>query len=353
MEVETTDSSSRDLAAPLLAWYAANARDLPWRSPPGTGVAPDPFRVWLAEIMLQQTTVRAVIPRYRAFLARWPTVAALAAAREEEVMAAWAGLGYYARARALLAAAREVAARGGFPATEATLARLPGIGPYTAAAIAAIAFGERTAAVDGNVARVAARWFGLPHPPPRLQDVSRERLMPHVPMHAPGDFAQALMDLGSLVCVPRTPRCDLCPVARGCSARAAGLERALPVRPPRRPRPRRSGVAWWIEAGGGVALVQRPPRGLLAGMFALPGSDWSEASHEVPLPFPGPWRHAAEVVRHGFTHFELALRVAAIRLPERPSLPFAVTWVPPDRIAGLPTVFARAAEVGRRLLEEG
>ncbi|MFQ3665735.1 MAG: A/G-specific adenine glycosylase [Sphingomonadaceae bacterium] len=330
----------------LLAWYGGHARALPWRLPPGSEAAPDPYRVWLSEVMLQQTTVEAVLPHFARFLARWPDVAALAAAPEADVMAAWAGLGYYSRARNLLAAARILAAEG-FPADAAGWQRLPGVGPYTAAAIAAIAFGDPVPVVDTNVERVTARVFAIADPPPRRRLSVAQALRPHVPPDRPGDFAQALMDLGATVCTPRAPFCLACPLAPACVAHGTARTAELPVAAPRRPRPLRHGTAWWIEVAEDVALVRRPPRGLLGGMLALPGSEWT--GERLPaLPFPGDWQLAPAPVRHGFTHFELVLHVAAIRLPKRPDLPDAL-WMNRDSISGLPTLFAKAVAVAREL----
>ncbi|MFQ3596546.1 MAG: NUDIX domain-containing protein, partial [Sphingomonadaceae bacterium] len=223
------------------------------------------------------------------------------------------GLGYYSRARNLLAAARILAAEG-FPADAAGWQRLPGVGPYTAAAIAAIAFGDPVPVVDTNVERVAARLFAIADPPPRRRLSVAQALRPHVPPDRPGDFAQALMDLGATVCTPRTPFCMECPLAPACVAHHTGRTAELPAAAPRRPRPLRHGTAWWIEVAEDVALVRRPPRGLLGGMLALPGSEWT--GERLPaLPFPGDWQLAPAPVRHGFTHFELVLHVAAIRLP--------------------------------------
>ena len=336
------------LAARLLAWYDAHARTLAWRVPPGDVRPADPYRVWLAEVMLQQTTVAAAGAYFEAFTQRWPTVEALAAAPDEAVMAAWAGLGDYARARNLLAAARAVAAGGGaFPRTAAELRRLPGVGAYTAAAVAAIAFGAREAVVDTNVMRVVARLSGDDAPPPALRDRAEAWLRPHVPAGRPGDFAQALMDLGATICTPRAPACLACPLRAGCAAHAQGRADALPSRAPRRVRPLRRGTLWWIESEGDVALTRRPPRGLLGGLLALPGTAWEDGL-AWRLPFPGRWQRCPTPVRHGFTHFALELEVAAIRLgrPARPARleDAALIWLPRAEIegAGLPTLYARA-----------
>ncbi|QXQ07906.1 A/G-specific adenine glycosylase [Sphingosinicellaceae bacterium] len=328
----------------LLGWYDAHARTLPWRSPPGTPSA-DPYRIWLSEVMLQQTTVAAVIPYFEAFTTRWPTVAALAAAEDGDVMQAWAGLGYYARARNLLACARAVTALGGFPTTEANLRTLPGIGAYTAAAVASIAFGEAAVVVDGNIERVMSRLFAVSTPIPAARPELRAHAAALTPTHQPGDHAQALMDLGATVCTPRSPRCDACPVARWCDARASGDPARFPVRAPKRIRPVRFGTAFRLEARGHVLLVRRPPRGLLGGMLALPTSAWTPAPVDwrTEAPVPADWTLRPTVVRHVFSHFELRLSVVAASLAARTHLPGE--WWPADRLdeAGLPTLFAKAS----------
>ena len=326
----------------LLGWYDAHARALPWRSPPGTP-APDPYRVWLSEVMLQQTGTLVVSRYFARFVALWPTVGSLAAAPDADVLREWAGLGYYARARNLIACARAVVAEHGgrFPETAATLRTLPGIGDYTAAAIAAIAFGEAAVVVDGNVERVVARLFAVATALPAAKPVLRACAARLTPMTRPGDHAQAMMDLGATICTPRRPACPRCPVAAGCLARAEGDPARYPVRVRRAPKPVRHGVAWWIEAAAHVLLVRRPASGLLGGMLGLPTSDWGAAATPAP-PLAGDWQ-AAGHVRHVFTHFELHLDVRALRLPVRPAL--AGDWVPVANIAdaGLPTLFTRAA----------
>jgi A/G-specific adenine glycosylase len=345
MAVDTQSSTSAN--SRLLAWYDAGARDLPWRAPPGAD-RPDPYRVWLSEIMLQQTTVAAAGPYFARFLAQWPTVDALAAADEADVLREWAGLGYYARARNLCAAARVVAAAGGFPETAAGLRALPGVGPYTAAAIAAIAFGEPAVVIDANIERVTSRLFALPDALPAGRPRLEAALKPLVPADRPGDFAQALMDLGATICTPRAPRCLLCPISADCQARAAGTPEAFPVKPAKRPRPTKQGTAWWIAHGEDVALVRRPPRGLYGGMLALPSSDWAVGA-SPEFPFAADWLLALEAVRHGFTHFELELRVGAVLVPHRLNSLAGqpLHWTPRAAVAtaGLPTLFARAAEV--------
>lgn len=336
------DASAATITLPLLAWYDRHARALPWRSPPGSA-APDPYRVWLSEVMLQQTTVAAVIPYFERFTTRWPTVHDLAAASEADVMAAWAGLGYYSRARNLVAAARAVAALGAFPTSEAELRRLPGLGAYTAAAVAAIAFGEPAAVLDANVERVVSRLFAVDVPLPGARTVLRQRVGTLTPSDRPGDFAQAMMDLGSGVCTPRAPKCLLCPIAEPCAARAAGEQERFPVKAPKRARPQRTGTAWWIERRGEVLLVTRAPRGMLGGMRALPSDGWSaRADGDGAPPVVADWRNAGSV-RHGFTHFDLELVVKAASVEDTA---MDGEWWPLGRLAeaGLPTLFARAAE---------
>ena len=326
----------------LLAWYDAHARALPWRSPPGAARA-DPYRVWLSEIMLQQTTVAAVVPYFERFTRLWPDVAALAAATDADVMREWAGLGYYARARNLIAAARAVVARGGFPGDEAGLRALPGVGAYTAAAIASIAFGHAAVVVDGNIERVMARLFAVETPLP----VARPALYAHAatltPAHRPGDHAQALMDLGSRLCTPRNPDCAGCPLVPWCAAAVSGDPARFPVRLPKQARPVRYGTAFWLESAGAVLLVRRPASGLLGGMLALPTGPWGEdVDPFAGAPVSGDWQLLPGQVRHVFTHFELRLRVARLDHPMREP---EGEWTPRNAVAraGLPTLFAKAA----------
>ncbi len=343
-----------DTASRLLNWYGQNARDLPWRHPPGQPLPADPdwpYRVWLSEIMLQQTTVAAVQGYFAAFTARWPNVAALAAADDADVMQAWAGLGYYARARNLLACARAVIADHGgrFPRDEATLRALPGIGDYTAAAVAAFAFGNHAIVIDGNVERVITRLRCIDTPLPAARADIRKALETLTPAAA-GDFAQGLMDLAGRICSPREPRCPLCPLHADCRAAASGDPTRWPVKPPKRPRPTRHGTAWWIEAEGQVLTIVRPAKGLLGGMRALPSSDWHDGDTAPAPPLAGGWSGGwtgVGAVNHGFTHFELVLRVEAIRLPAKPGL--AGQWLNVDDIerAGLPTLFLKAATLAR------
>ena len=318
-------------ATRLLAHYDRHARALPWRSPPGSPPQ-NPYLVWLSEVMLQQTSVATVKPRFRRFVERWPTVEALAAAPDEDVLHEWAGLGYYARARNLIACAREVARRGGFPRTEAELRELPGIGAYTAAAIAAIAFGGRATAIDTNVARVMARYHGIERPLAECRDKIRRLAEAMTPARRPGDYTQALMDLGATICRPKNAACHICPMAEECVARRSGSPERFPAAKAKRERPHRHGIAWWIERDGAVWLVRRPAKGMLGGMAALPGPEWSDEPATVP---------SLTTVGHGFTHFALDLHVVARAEPAGEGW-----WQPLDQLAqaGLPTLYRKAVE---------
>lgn len=314
----------------LLEYYDRHRRALPWRT-----AKPDPYAVWLSEVMLQQTTVATVIPRFRRFLERWPTVEALAAASDADVLGEWAGLGYYARARNLIACARTVTAQGAFPSSEAELRKLPGLGAYTAAAIAAIAFGEAATVIDTNVERVIARLFAIARPVAEARAEIRRAAETLTPSERAGDHAQAMMDLGATICRPKKPRCLACPLAGECLAFASGDPERFPAAKAKKARPHRHGVAYWIERGGAVWLVRRPAKGLLGGMAALPGPEWSD---------PHQGEQAIATIHHGFTHFTLDLH-----LVEREEPIGEGWWHPLDRIAeaGLPTLYARAAEAGR------
>jgi A/G-specific adenine glycosylase len=341
-------------AAALLAWYDRHRRRLPWRAEPGETA--DPYRVWLSEIMLQQTTVTAVIPYYESFLTRFPTVAALAAAAEGDVMAAWAGLGYYARARNLHECAKTVAAAGGFPRETAALRALPGIGPYTAAAIAAIAFGVPAVPVDGNVERVAARLFAIEAPLPGARSAiaaAAETLGDDPAARArASDFAQALFDLGATICTPTAPTCALCPWRADCAGHRRGIAAGLPRRAPKSARPLRHGVHFWLaDRHGRVLLRRRPSHGLLGGMTELPGTPWRAESWTAPewmahAPMPATWRPAGEV-RHGFTHFELriALLAAEVAAIEAEGFLREITAL---RAEALPSVMRKCVALGLR-----
>ena len=339
-------------SADLLAWYDRHCRPLPWRARPGATA--DPYRVWLSEIMLQQTTVVTVVPYYERFLARFPDVATLAAAPEEAVLLAWAGLGYYARARNLHACARTVAARGGFPRDLEGLRALPGIGPYTAAAVAAIAFGAPVVPVDGNVERVAARLFAIDAPLPGAKATiaaAAVRLGADAVARArPGDFAQALFDLGATVCTPTAPACALCPWRTGCAGHRQGNAAGLPRKAPKPARPLRHGASFWLTDGSHVLLRRRPPRGLLGGMTELPGTPWraerwEQAEALAHVPMPAVWRPAGEV-RHVFTHFELhiALFSAEVERIEGDGFLHPVTAL---ETAALPSLMRKCAAVAR------
>lgn len=313
---------------------------MPWRATRGR---PDPYRVWLSEIMLQQTTVAAVVPYFERFTARWPTVEALAAAEEADVMAAWAGLGYYARARNLIACARAVAAAGGFPRSAAGLRALPGVGAYTSAAVAAIAFGEAVPVVDGNVERVVSRLVALDVSPKRAPAQVAETVGAMLPPRRPGDFAQAMMDLGATICTPRKPVCGFCPLSPCCRARAAGRAEEFPVKLPKKARAVWQGVVFAPFRPDGTCLFRiRPARGLLGGMPELFGSGWGEEP-AAPLdfaPFDARWQEAG-VVTHGFTHAELTLRVFRTEAGAGHRAPAGAFWKAPAE-AGLPTLMKKA-----------
>lgn len=313
-------------ATDLLTWYDRHRRDLPWRAKPGESM--DPYRVWLSEIMLQQTTVQAVKPYFERFLARFPDIGALAEAPAETVMSAWAGLGYYSRARNLHACAKAVMADHGgtFPQTEADLRDLPGIGAYTAAAVAAIVFGQRAAAVDGNVERVMARLHAIEEPMPKGRAEVTRQTLAIVPEERPGDFAQALMDLGSGLCTPRKPACALCPWMRSCQARKAGTQESYPRKLPKKVPVTRHGVAFVVlRADDAILLRTRPAKGLLGSMAEVPTSAWSvrlEMADSVDdAPLKADWLTANAPVRHVFTHFPLELTVLAARVPQATAIP--------------------------------
>ncbi len=314
------DCTESDLSKALLDWYDRHAREMPWRVSPydrAAGVMPDPYRVWLSEVMLQQTTVAAVRDYFLRFTTRWPTVESLAAAEDGQVMGEWAGLGYYARARNLLKCARVVASEygGRFPDSYDALLLLPGVGPYTAAAIAAIAFDHPETVLDGNVERVMARLYDIHDPLPGSKPLLKEKAAYLTPPIRPGDYAQAVMDLGATICTPKSPACGICPVYAPCSARAAGTQADLPKKTPKKPKPTRLGHIYIAQRSDGALLLERrPDKGLLGGMLGWPGSDWSEAPSERP-PFVAEWQEVPGEVRHTFTHFHLILRIWAVELP--------------------------------------
>jgi A/G-specific adenine glycosylase len=341
-------SLADDRAARLLAWYDRHRRVLPWRAPPG--IRADPYRVWLSEIMLQQTTVATVGPYFARFLERWPDIAALAAAPLDDVLHAWQGLGYYARARNLHACAQAVVARHGgkFPETEAELLTLPGIGGYTAGAIAAIAFNQFAAPVDGNIERVMARLFAVTTPLPEAKPELRRLAASLVPGDRPGDFAQAAMDLGATICTPTKPKCVLCPWREDCRARRQGIAEELPARLAKRAKPLRRGVAFWAVRGDGAVLLRkRPAKGLLGGMMEVPSSEWragawdEEAAREA-APVSARWSALPGIVRHSFTHFDLELQVLVGKIRATKAKADGV-WVQPDALTtqALPTVMKK------------
>jgi A/G-specific adenine glycosylase len=342
-----------ELPALLLRWYDRHRRVLPWRAGPGERA--DPYRVWLSEIMLQQTTVATVGAYFDRFVARWPRLGDLASAELDAVLHAWQGLGYYARARNLHACARVVFEQHGgrFPETEAGLRALPGIGDYTAAAIAAIAFDAPATVLDGNVERVIARLFAVTEPLPDAKPALRRLARTLTPTERPGDYAQAIMDLGATLCTPRKPHCILCPWREACKARAQGLAEALPARRAKADRPTRRGVAFWaVRPDGAVLLRRRPESGLLGGMMEVPSTiwreaPWSETEAKAAAPFAAQWRLLPGTVRHGFTHFhlELAIMVGTVRA----GFSRGGQWVAPDALGdqALPTLMKKVVNHAR------
>jgi A/G-specific adenine glycosylase len=331
-------------AARLLAWYDVHRRVLPWRAPKGQHA--DPYRVWLSEIMLQQTTVQAVAGYYRKFLEQWPTVEALAAAPLDDVLTAWAGLGYYARARNLHKAAKAVAESGGkFPASYDALRELPGVGDYTAGAIAAIAFDLPHAAMDANAERVIARVAAIDEPLPKSKPAMRAALQALVPEKRAGDFAQALMDLGSAICTSKRPACMSCPLFDDCVARMKGTQEALPVKGEKVARPLKRGAAFVVrDKIGAVLLQKRAESGLLGGMMQPPLGPWTEefpsrAQAMKQAPFKAEWKRRIEIVRHGFTHFELEIEVYETTVDKRPKI--EGQWIGDLSKAALPTVMRK------------
>ena len=337
------------LSDSLLEWYDSHARTMPWRVSPqdrASGVFPDPYRIWLSEIMLQQTTVAAVGPYFQRFTALWPTVRDLAGAEDARIMAEWAGLGYYARARNLLKCARAIVADhdGQFPSAHATLLTLPGIGPYTASAIASIAFDHPETVVDGNVERVMARLHAvrtpLPTSKPELTELAREL----TPQKRAGDYAQAVMDLGATICTPRNPACGICPWMATCKARAQGIAADLPAKLPKRAKPTRFGIAYIARRADGAWLLEtRPEKGLLGGMLGWPGTEWSEQAPKPQPPIEAEWKEIGEV-RHTFTHFHLKLAVHATKIAKSTNDNFTKDFTRTD----LPTVMRKAYDLVAR-----
>lgn len=362
----------------MLAWYDRHRRNLPWRAAPGQRA--DPYHVWLSEIMLQQTTVAAVAPYFMAFLTRWPSVDSLAEAPVEEIMRQWAGLGYYSRARNLHACARRVVAEhgGSFPEIETTLRRLPGIGPYTAAAIAAIGFGRHAVVVDGNVERVVSRLFAIETPLPAAKSLIEEKAAELTPFERPGDYAQAMMDLGATICTPRKPACALCPLTARCAARAAGTPELYPRKAARPERPLRRGTVVFVRRRDGMVLLRtRPPKGLLGGMTEFPGTEWLSVSRGADASVAGvtagpsldvgfdptvralisavPLRKLDASVAHVFTHLRLELDIYVVEIARGSATPTGCRWVHEtdlDREA-LPSVMRKVLKVVRKNARDG
>ncbi len=333
----------------LLAWYDLHARALPWRAP--AGQQQDPYFVWLSEIMLQQTTVAAVGRYFEAFIGRWPTIKALADAELDDILREWAGLGYYARARNLHACAQTITVDYGanFPDTEAGLAALPGIGPYTAAAIAAIAFNRPAAAVDANVERVISRVFAISDPLPGSKPEIKQRTAALVPEHRPGDFAQALMDLGATICTPGKPNCRICPWRDHCKARELSIAETLPVKAPKKHRPTRRARVFWVERSDGAVLMRRrPDKGLLGGMLEFPSTGW-DTGHvaDADPPYCSDWQMTGKRAEHTFTHFHLVLDVMTSLevFDAAPGHGEGWRWIAPYDLAGeaLPTAMKKVA----------
>lgn len=326
----------------LLAWYDKHHRTLPWRISPEdgkAGVLPDPYHVWLSEIMLQQTTVTAVRPYYEKFLKLWPSVSDLAGTSSDSVMQAWAGLGYYSRARNLKKCAEFIVAeyQGRFPDNETELIKLPGVGPYTAAAIASIAFQQPVAVVDGNIERVFARLFEIDTPLPQAKVPIKEKVAAHLSKTRSGDFAQGLMDLGSSICTPKRPNCLLCPLQDMCKASKLGVQETYPVKAPKKAKPKREGAAFIIEdQNGSIYLQKRPETGLLGGMSEVPTTDWNSnqdgATDTNAAPMEADWQNKGQI-RHIFTHFELTLWVYHTKVDSRLTLSMRNGWwSTPDQI---------------------
>ena len=335
----------------LLEWYDLHARQLPWRLPPGHAQRPDPYRVWLSEIMLQQTTVAAVKEYFLRFTTLWPDVHALAAAPDADVMGEWAGLGYYARARNLLKCARVVSSSmdGVFPQDRDALLTLPGIGPYTASAVAAIAFDRPETVVDGNVERVMARLFDVATPLPAAKPELTALAAALTPQRRPGDYAQAVMDLGATICTPKSPACGICPWRAPCLGRARGTAPSLPRKTPKKPKPTRHGLVYLARRADGAWLLERrPDKGLLGGMLGWPGSGWTDDQPLAAPPIEANWTALPAAVRHTFTHFHLVLNVLTATVPQD-AMPQTGAFLAPEafRPSDLPTVMRKAYDLAR------
>ena len=341
----------RDQTRELLAWYDVHAREMPWRVGPAEraqGVKPDPYHVWMSEVMLQQTTVAAVKDYFLKFIGLWPTVHDLAGAEDADVMAAWAGLGYYARARNLLKCARVVVAEyeGAFPANHAALLKLPGIGPYTASAVSSIAFDLPETVLDGNVERVMARRHNVQTPLPTAKPELMELAEGYTPTERPGDYAQAVMDLGATICTPKNPACGICPWRDGCEGRLAGTAIDLPRKLPKKTKPTRLGIAYVARRDDGAWLLEtRPEKGLLGGMLGWPGSDWNEDPAPNP-PLDTDWTELHEEARHTFTHFHLQLKIMTATVPMH-ATPAVGSFTPHTDFSptGLPTVMRKVFDL--------
>lgn len=342
-------------AEQLLNWYDQHRRVLPWRALPSQ--KPQPYHVWLSEIMLQQTTVATVKSYFEKFLKLWPTIEALAAAPQEVILKEWAGLGYYARARNLHKCAQTIIADhdGSFPTTEEILRTLPGIGDYTAAAIAAIAFHEQAAVVDGNIERIISRSFRIKTALPSAKKEIRSEVARLTPRNRPGDFAQAMMDLGASLCSPKKPSCLLCPVSRHCAAQKAGDMEAYPVKAPKKVKPTRRAISFWVEHDGYVLLERRPQKGLLGGMPGLFSTPWNERTDFPPKeewlnnkPSDDYFKPIDGETKHTFTHFHLLTQVVTAKASVKHNIENGF-WHPVQELAdvGLPTVFSKIVSLAR------
>ena len=346
------NSQLSEMPSRLLDWYKANARDLPWRIPTEDrerGLNPDPYQVWLSEIMLQQTTVKHAIPYYHNFIQRWPTVNDLAAAHDDEVLSNWAGLGYYARARNLLKCARAIAKEGKFPDDPAELRKFPGIGDYTSKAIVSIAFGKPYVAIDTNVERVFSRLLATKQEWKVAKQIIKETASKLVPSVLPSEFSQGLMDLGATICTPKRPQCTICPIQKFCSANIAGQAESYPRKPPKATRPSRFGTVFFLVDGHEVLLERRSKQGLLGGMLGFPTTSWVNredylSGDSLTLFQCADWQYTGDV-KHVFTHFSLTLAIYTGRL--RGGRPEGI-WTPIEEVSGLPTLFKKVYQTVRR-----